>query len=348
MIHSAFLIFNPVSGKGNPEQDLSTIKQIIESEIKLEVLSTTEEVGAEQLAQEAIEKGAECIIASGGDGTLSQVAGVLVEKDIPLGIIPRGTANAFANALNIPESIEAACKTILAGNQRVIDMGQCEGKAMMLLAGIGFEAETVEDANREAKNRFGMLAYVLSGLKQLQELGKFEAELETDDEIIKVEAAAITVANVAPPSSILAQGPSGIVMDDGLLDVTIVSPKSRAGAIAASYHLLQSAFHEDGVERDDIGYFRTARIKIKTDPPQKVVLDGEIIGKTPIEVHCLPQKLTIFVPDELAPEPEQKLEGLPGLEIQSKGNQESNSSSPDPNQQPDVLVVDARIPDQKL
>ena len=318
MTRSACLIFNPVAGQGNAEQDLATIKNILEPEFDLDIQFTTEEVSGGELARRAIENNVEIVIASGGDGTISAVAEALVGTDTPLGAIARGTANAFVNALDIPDKIEAACQVIVNGVTKKVDAGMCNGKPMILLVGIGFEAETVEDADREAKKRLGMLAYILSGLKQLQEFEKFETIIETDDKIIKVEANAVTIANAAPPTSILAHGTAGVIYDDGLLDVTIITPETRASAIATSFHLLQSASNDEAAERDDIGYLRTKYIKVTTNPPQKIVLDGEIIGKTPVEVKCIPSGLTVFAPAEQAIQAEEKLEHLPGIEIETK------------------------------
>lgn len=315
---SACLIFNPVAGQGNSEQDLLTIQTLLEPEIDLDIYLTTPEVDAGQLAREAVERGVHMIIASGGDGTLSAAATAVVGTDIPLGIISRGTANAFASALNLSVTIEDACQTILEGNTKVVDVAQCNGKPMVLLAGIGFEAEVVEKADRETKNRLGMLAYILAGVQQLREFESFEAHIETDDKIISVTASAVTIANAAPPTSILAQGPAGIIYDDGLLDLTVVAPANRAVAIASAYHLLQTAFRGDAAERDDIGYLRARRLKVTTDPPQKVVLDGEIIGTTPIDVECIPGGLTLLVPLTEDIQPPEKLEGLPNLKIESK------------------------------
>jgi YegS/Rv2252/BmrU family lipid kinase len=318
MKRSACLIFNPVAGQGDPEQELAMIRSLLEPEIDLDIYQTTEDVGADALAQAAVERGVEAIIASGGDGTLSAAAMAIIGTDIPLGIISRGTANAFAAALKIPDTIDAACQTILQGGTRSVDAADCNGKPMVLLAGIGFEAETVELADREAKNRFGIMAYILAGVQQLRNLQSFEVEIETEDKIITTIASAVTVANAAPPSSILAQGPAGIIYDDGLLDLTIVAPQSKAGAIAATFHLLQTASTNSAAERDDIGYLRGNQFKIKTDPPQKVVLDGEIIGTTPLKVHCIPGGLKIFVPLNQALSPAEKLTGLPNLTVEEK------------------------------
>src|SRR6476646_9463988 len=103
MIRSACLIFNPIAGQSDPEQDLAQIRSLLEPEIDLEIFSTTEAVDADQLADIAVQRGVEAIIASGGDGTLSATAAALVGTEIPLGVISRGTANAFANALGLPD-----------------------------------------------------------------------------------------------------------------------------------------------------------------------------------------------------------------------------------------------------
>ena len=318
MTRSACLIYNPVAGQGDSEQDLATIKSILEPEFDLDIQFTTKEVDGGELARQAVRNNAEIVIASGGDGTVSAVAEALIRTDIPLGAIARGTANAFANALNIPDTIEAACQVIVDGATRKVDAAECNGKPMILLAGIGFEAETVDDADRQTKNRLGMLAYVLSGLKQLKDFEKFETTIETDNKIITVKANAITIANAAPPTSILAQGTAGVIYDDGLLDITIITPQNRASAIAISYHLLQTASNDEAAEREDIGYLRTKWVKVTTDPPQKIVLDGEIIGETPIEAKCIPGGLTVFAPLEKIPPEQEKLEHLKGIKIKTK------------------------------
>jgi YegS/Rv2252/BmrU family lipid kinase len=318
MKRSACLIFNPVAGQSDPDQDLSQIQALLDPEFDLDIRLTTPEVDASELAYDAVARGVHMVIASGGDGTLSAAAEALVGTNIPLAIISRGTANAFASALNIPDTIEAACQTILGGVTKVIDAAQCNGKPMVLLVGIGFEAEMVEKADREAKNRLGLLAYVLAGVQQLREFETFEVEIETEDRTITVSAAAVTIANAAPPTSIFAQGPAGIIYDDGLLDVTVVAPVNRTDAIASAYHLLQTAIRGDAAERDDIGYLRARRIKVTTQPPQKVVLDGEILGTTPVEVECIPGGLTICVPQIEEDHPPERLEGLPELAVETR------------------------------
>ncbi|MFB2896816.1 YegS/Rv2252/BmrU family lipid kinase [Aerosakkonemataceae cyanobacterium BLCC-F50] len=325
---SACLIFNPVSGRGNNERDLELIKSILEPELQLDIQLTSEEVSATQLAREALEGDAELVIASGGDGTVSAVAAALINSNVPLAVIPRGTANAFAVSMGIPTNIEAACQAILEGETRVISTALCNGQPMLLLAGIGLEAETIAKADRTAKNRLGILAYILAAINQLRDLKSFDARLEREDEVISFSAVGVTVANVAPPTSILAQGPASLIPDDEFLDVTIFAPVSMLNAIAASYHLLQTAFSGTPTERNDIGYLRVKKALIDTDPPQKVVVDGEVIGTTPVFVEAIPNSLIVMIPQSQAAAPVEKLDGLPDLTIEPKENHNlSNSDS---------------------
>ncbi len=296
MSRSACLIFNPVAGQSDSERDLDNIKIFLSSEIDLDVQLTTPEKNADRLAQEAIQRQVESIIVSGGDGTISAVADAIVGTGIPLGIISRGTANALANALGISDNLAMACQTILDGHTKSIDTAQCNGSPMVLLVGIGFEAEAIEKIDRQAKDRFGMLAYILAGLQQLPNWEEFDAEIETDKGVFNISAAAITIANAAPETSILAQGTAKIVADDGLLDVTIVAPKDNLGSLAASYDLYQSALNNEPAQQENISYLRSKRVRVTANPSQKVVIDGELRGTTPIEVECFPQSLIVYVP----------------------------------------------------
>ncbi|MEO1619397.1 MAG: methylglyoxal synthase [Cyanobacteria bacterium J06632_3] len=299
----AHLIFNPVSGQGNPNQDLKLIRQILEPQIQVNVMFTEAEISPGQQAKEAIASGADLVIASGGDGTVSAVAEAVMQTEIPLGVIPRGTANAFSVALGIPTNLRAACETILAGTTKRVDVATCNDAPMVLLGGIGFEAETVERANREMKNRFGVLAYLVAGMQQIADQEVFEAALEINGEVNTFECVAITVANAAPPTSVLAQGFGEVITDDGLLDVTIGLSSGEAQGIAARFHgvgaiadLFTAALAKRPTQNEDILSLRVPKIKVSTQPPQKVVVDGEIVGTTPVEFACINKGLTIFAP----------------------------------------------------
>ncbi|PSN17066.1 methylglyoxal synthase [filamentous cyanobacterium CCP5] len=301
----AHLIFNPVSGTGNPDQDLAVIRQLLEPQIQLNIIFTQPKVDPVDQARQAVERirasqledtDTGMIIASGGDGTVSAVASTVVNTGIPLGVIARGTANAFATALGIPTNLRAACETISAGNTRVIDAARCNDVPMILLAGLGFEAGMVDKADRDLKRRLGSLAYVLAGAQQLAEQQAFDAEIEIEGKVTKVTAAAITVANVAPPTSVLAQGFGEVVPDDGLLEVTIATSQGRLQGLNALASLFTSALVKAQIKRDDIVCLRTGRLRITTDPEQDLVVDGEMVQANPVEFECIPDGLTVLAP----------------------------------------------------
>ncbi|MEM7760808.1 MAG: methylglyoxal synthase [Cyanobacteria bacterium P01_A01_bin.40] len=299
----AHLIFNPVAGQGNPDRDLALIKKILEPQIQLNVILTQPGVDPTKQAKEAIKGGTDLVIASGGDGTVSAVAAAVMETSIPLGVIPRGTANAFSVALGLPTDLSAACANILAGTTKVVDVARCNDLPMILLAGIGFEAETVEKADRELKNQLGILAYLVAGVQQIANQELFTVEVEIDGQVTSFNSSAITVANAAPATSILAQGWGETLADDGLLDVTIATDESlevnlvkRLQGIGALADLFTAALAKRPTNRDDILCLRVPQIKISANPPQKVVVDGETIGTTPVEIKCIPQGLTVCAP----------------------------------------------------
>ena len=185
-------------------------------------------------------------------------------------------------------------------------MATCNGLPMVLLGGIGFEAETVERADREMKNRFGVLAYLVAGMQQLADQESFSAELEINGEINPFECLAITVANAAPPTSVLAQGFGEVISDDGLLDITIGLSSSEAKGLGARLQgvgaiadLFAAALAKRPAQNEDILSLRVPSIKVTTTPPQKVVVDGEIIGTTPVEFQCIEKGLTILAPLEV-------------------------------------------------
>lgn len=301
----AYLLFNPVAGSGDAAADLARIRSLLEPQLLVTVVLTRADVDPAEQTRELvglIEARAEgsassaMVVACGGDGTVSAAAGVLAGTTIPLGVIPRGTANAFATALGIPLDLPGACRVLLAGHERRLDTAVCNDTPMVLLAGLGFEAGMVERASRELKNRFGSLAYVLAGAQQLLSQQPFNARLTIDGTTSELQAAAITVANVAPGTSVLAQGFGEVLPDDGLLEVTVATPASRLQGLNALGALMASAVVQSPTSHPDLLCLRAKEIRIETDAPQKLVVDGEMVTSASIDIRCRPASLSVLTP----------------------------------------------------
>ena len=301
-----YLIFNPVSGQGDPEAELAEIRSYLEPQFMLQIWRTRADLDPAQQAKDLIKEinafdaegdGNSIIIASGGDGTVGAVASALQNSNIPLGIIPRGTANAFSVALGIPTGLKAACTNLLLGNLRRVDVALCNNRPMILLAGLGFEAGMVDKASRELKNILGPMAYIFSGARQLVDQKPFHARMEIEGKEYRLDASAITVANAAPATSLMAQGFGEVFPDDGLLEVIVASSKDRISGLSVLSSLAWSAFMSSSANHNNnIACFRTKQLQIELDDVQKLVIDGEVLDAKTITVSVNPGALQVVAP----------------------------------------------------
>lgn len=330
-LRRAALIFNPVAGRG--ADDLDALREGLEARFDLTVLATCRERDADACARDALAKAPDLLIAAGGDGTVSMVAGALVGSPTPLGIIARGTSNSIATGLGIPTDLEGALETLATGDVCAVDTARANGQPMILHASVGFHAATVAGTPRDAKHRWGVLAYIKEGLVALGDLEQFQVEIETENAIVHCRAVNVTIANVAPRKTVLAQGPATVSPDDGALDVTIVAATGLAEVVATGLHLLRTASRGEPATRDNVGYLSARRLRIDTDPAQPLLVDGEPAGRGRLVLECLPRSLHVILPsarDLPRPPPSDtdvaKLEGLPDLEVEPKVSAASSGS----------------------
>jgi YegS/Rv2252/BmrU family lipid kinase len=290
----ALLVFNPCSGARDAARR-DQIVTLLGGALELEVKELVEGEPAEVFVREAIARGVEVIVAAGGDGTVSTCASGVIGSPAALGIVPCGTSNSIARALGLPTDVDAACAAIVSGGVRRIDVGRANGHAMVLLASIGFHADTIETTPSETKAALGKLAYVIQGIAKLADFTPFDATIETERGSTRVRAMAITVANLAPRETIFAQGADELIPDDGLLDLTLAAADTTLEALAAGIELAASALTGEEARGAHVGWVRCRRARVTADPPQHVLVDGDVIGTTPMDVEIVPLGLAIRV-----------------------------------------------------
>ncbi len=286
------VILNPAAGQD--EAVLPTLNRVFrEADIEWDVSLTHERGDARRLAREAVQAGAELVAAYGGDGTVMETASGLIGSDVPLGILPGGTANVMAIELGVPRELEAAARLLLAPDveRRALDVGRVGEEHFLLRLGTGFEAVVIEGAERELKDRMGTLAYILSAIKALREPPQTTYRLLLDDESVQIEGMSCLVANsgnLGLPG--LALHPK-IDVSDGLLDVVVIRQVDFDTLISLAASVA-------GVENvpESLPHWQVRRVRIESDPVQDVQADGEMIGETPIEVEVVPQALQVVVP----------------------------------------------------
>lgn len=123
---------------------------------------------APKRVRQAVRDGADLIIAWGGDGMVQRCLDTLAGSDVALAIIPAGTANLLAHNLDIPEDLAEALRIALTGRRRPLDLGRINGEHFAVMAGVGFDAELIDDVDRRMKKRLGRLAYVWAGLRHVR------------------------------------------------------------------------------------------------------------------------------------------------------------------------------------
>lgn len=338
------VVWNAQAGHA-PGAEPAVVRQRLATDLAAEVdlFDVCDERSAADCTREALARGAEVVIAAGGDGTVSGVGAELVGRAARLGLLPLGTSNSFAAALGIPAAVDEALALLVTAlalpadaarlvapampaapllEDRLLDVAIVRGAAgercMLLHCMIGFHADVIAETTCDAKQRWGVLAYAASAARRLAQIDTFAAELATDDHVVRCRASAIAAANLAPIKTVLAHGPSHLLGDDGRVDITIVAAETMAQAIATGVHLWRSAREGEPAHRETVGSLSTARVTIATEPPQQVLIDGEPFGITPVSIETRPRALRVIAPPAPfaeGPPAEASLIGLPELQI---------------------------------
>lgn len=296
-------IINPVSGQ--PKPVLRTLNDVLfPCDVEWDLSLTRGDGSGRRQAREAIEAGADLIVAYGGDGTVKDVMNGLIGSDVPLAILHGGTGNAMAYELGIPVDLRQATALVIDDHDlRGVDVGKvvCEnGDAgepgyFMLRAGIGLQTNIATEATREFKDRFGNLAYVLASLRSLTDSESVTFDLSIDGEDVSAQGLLCMITNSAsiggPRSFRFA---TEVDPCDGVLDVFVLD---------ASFESIMNSVLEANPALFVQRWKSQDEITLQTPSPLPVTLDGEAFGQTPIAVSIIPQAVNVLVPPS-KPKPE--------------------------------------------
>lgn len=232
---------------------------------------------AEQ-AKKAAEAGTELIVVGGGDGTISAAAGALAGSGTSLGILPLGTLNHFARDLGIPMKLDEAAKVIAAGQTRVVDVAEVNGRTFINNSAIGLYPLMVidRDLQQQRLGRSKRFAMVVAALRTLARFHHDRLTLTVNDEQARLDTPLLFVGNNDYRIDIGAPGHRDS-LQDGKLCVLVMRKKTRRGLIAASIRaLLNRTRPDDMVRLDDVARLRVA--SRRTHLP--ISVDGEVTALT--------------------------------------------------------------------
>ena len=273
-------VFNPNSGKGQIKNNLMKIIQIFSEEgYEVTVYPTkAEKDGYEYLVKN--EGNYDIIACSGGDGTLNEtVAAVMGYSGIkpPIGYIPSGTTNDFANSLNIPKNMISAARHIVNGSRFSIDVGIVNKERYFNYVAAFGAFTTVSYATPQSlKNVLGHQAYVLEAVKSLSELKPIYMEVESDGVSVRDWFVYGMVSNTMSVGGLKGLTGTGIDLQDGLFEVTLIKEIKSP----LDFQQLVTAFLTQKLDECETLYsFRTNHITFKSDEKVAWTLDGEFGGK---------------------------------------------------------------------
>ena len=288
----AALVFNPATGGGEAaERRHETREALAGTGLDVLWLETTREDPGQGLTRRAVAEGVDLVMVQGGDGTVAACVTGLAGTGVPLAVLPGGTGNLLAANLGIPGDLDGAVEIALHGQRRRLDVAAIGDDRFVVMAGIGFDAAMLRDADPKLKRRVGALAYVLSGIRQLRRrVARFELRLD-DRPPVSRAGQGVLIGNLGRLQGGLPVLPDARP-DDGQLDVAVLRTRTLPDWVRLAVGVLLRRRTHPQLE-----VLRARRVEIRCDRPLPVERDGDPAGsRDHLVVDLVPQALTICVP----------------------------------------------------
>lgn len=298
------------SGKSADDPRLrEAVLSLREQGHRIEVRVTWEPGDAERYAREAAIEGVETVVAAGGDGTVNSVInGVYLAETSghpSIGLIPMGTANDFAKAVGM-QGMEplTALVDIVECAPRSIDLGKAAERFFVNVASAGHAAEITAATPQETKNLLGPLAYMLTGLRYAMGVEPWPVRLTGPDFEWEGKIYGLFVGNNQLAGGGFPVCPNA-VLDDGLLDITIIPdmPFEQLIALVGGLFLDRSP-----LARDNVYYYQLPWFEVRTEQPLQVNLDGEPVSGLVFRFEAWPKAVRMHLPKPQAVEPVEEVE----------------------------------------
>lgn len=261
-------------------------------------MPTTGPRTASELARGAIDRGADLILVAGGDGTINEVVNGMVHSDVPLGVLPAGTANVLATELRLGKTLERAAKSLGHCVKERVALGVLNGESMehprhfLLMAGAGLDADIVFNLNQGLKNACGKLAYYVGGFSKL---GRPLPEFYVEAEGRQFRASFALASRVRNYGGDLEIAPSISLLED---QFELVLFEGTSSFRYLKYMLGVCASQICRMGGVTILRTRQASFLPADNHLIHVQVDGEYAGLVPARIEIVPNALTLLVPPD--------------------------------------------------
>ena len=256
----------------------------------VEVHPTVESGQAAALTADAARRGVDVVAAAGGDGTINEVVNGLDGYDVPLGIIPVGTANDFARQVGIPADADHAMDVILQRKPRRLDTASLNGRRFLNVSTGGVGAEATAETPADAKESLGPVAYAISSMRKFAELKASRARFTGDDFQYDGEFLMFAVGSTRSTGGGNLITPMASATD-GLLDLCIVEAMSRGEFARTALRVKRG----DHVGQDGVHYAQLTSVVIESREPMSVNVDGEVSNAKRLAYRARARDLWVHV-----------------------------------------------------
>lgn len=266
----------------------------------VEVRVTWEPGDAPRFTAEAVAAAAtgeiDCVVAGGGDGTINEVFAAAYVAGLPagccLGVLPLGTANDFAHSMGVPvQDMTAALELAANAPVQLIDVGLLNGKPFVNLVSGGFGSRVTVETDPELKRRLGRLAYALTGITRFTELSANRGSIRAEAFSWEGRFVALAIGNGRQAGGGVPLCPDALV-DDGLLDLTILPELDRAARLDAFSDLIRNGAASI---RSKLVTARSSWIEYESEDDLNVNLDGEPMLAHRFRVECRRRVLPVRI-----------------------------------------------------
>jgi diacylglycerol kinase (ATP) len=285
-----FILHNPNAGALARRHYHRVVTLLSECGAGLEVAETSRHGEGMRAAAEAAASGHfDAIVAAGGDGTVHDAATGLLGSNVPLGIIPTGTANVFAREIGLSHSPESVARTLQMGSVRTIPVGEANGQPFLFVVGIGFDAEVVRRFEKTGTRKFGQAGFAAPLLHALWSDHNRLLRITTDHGKSDAVWVIITRAQRYAGGFLLCKEAGLMQTKFHVLRFAGQSPLIRIRQLAA---LACGLIRFD----PDVSIEVASWVHVESSSISPVQVDGEMLGALPIEVRLYPKRLQLLVP----------------------------------------------------
>lgn len=292
----ALLFYNPKSGQSKIDHHSTTIKAHFSS-LEIDLVTVLVPKPAEEIKaiiQKEISEGVDLFLAAGGDGTVSMISTHLVGTGVPIGIVPLGTGNILARALQIPLNIEKALELITGEKSSIVDIDtfKLDDRHFLLNVSVGVSPEVMRAVGSADKQRLGFFAYLFNFIQQLLGLKLHRVYVDCDHKKSSHLASEILITNVATAGVEPLSWSDDILLNDGTLDMLIFKTKGFKEIM----RLVISVFTKKCKLNPEINFLQIKDYcRIESPTTLYTQADGDIVGKTPFEIQVFPSSLSVIV-----------------------------------------------------